>query len=88
MSAVTPGRKMCVLYGCTEVEPISFIFAAEKMVLEASCLRGHCVGRPVFDGTARVIRIIGGGGCVCLCVCFLLCVCAVCLCCVHVLVSF
>ena len=63
VSAVTPGRKMCLLYGCTEAEPISFIFAAEKMELEASCPRGHCVGRPVFDGTARVVKI-GGGGCV------------------------
>lgn len=57
-SAVTPGKKFCVLYGCTEAEPISFIFAEEKMALEASRPRGHCVGKPVFDGTARVIKIL------------------------------
>lgn len=72
VSSVTPGKKAAVLYGSTEAEPISLIFAQEKMALEAAASSqpggrngGLCVGRPVFKGTVKVIKILEG---VCVCV--------------------
>ena len=58
--SVTPGKKVLVVYGSTEAEPVSAIFAEEKMELEAGKPDGHCVGRAVFDGSARVIGILSG----------------------------
>lgn len=43
VSSATPNRKTVVIYGSTEAEPISMIFAAEKMELEASRPDGLCV---------------------------------------------
>ena len=60
VSSATPDRKTVVIYGSTEAEPISMIFASEKMELEASSPDGHCVGRPVFKGSVKVIQIIPG----------------------------
>ena len=44
------------------MEPISCIFAKEKMELEASQPDGLCVGPPVFKGSAKVIKILSGEG--------------------------
>ena len=60
VSSATPNRKTVVIYGSTEAEPISMIFAAEKMELEASRPDGLCVGQPVFKGTVKVIQILSG----------------------------
>ena len=60
ISSATPDRNTVVVYGSTEVEPISCIYAAEKMDLEASLPDGHCVGKPVFKGSAKVIKILSG----------------------------
>ena len=60
VSSATPNRKTVVIYGSTEAEPISMIFAAEKMELEVSRPDGLCVGQPVFKGTVKVIQILSG----------------------------
>lgn len=57
---VTPDRKALVIYGSTEAEPISMIFAEEKLKLEMGCPDGLCVGKPVFNGSVKVIRILEG----------------------------
>ena len=46
-----------LLYGSTEAEPISTVSAEEKMELEGTQCVGHCVGRPVFKGSVKVIKI-------------------------------
>ncbi|CAI8051226.1 Olefin beta-lactone synthetase [Geodia barretti] len=58
IASVTPEKKAVVLYGSTEVEPVSVIFAEEKLQLEAEKPDGHCIGRPVFEDSARVIGIL------------------------------
>jgi acyl-CoA synthetase (AMP-forming)/AMP-acid ligase II len=58
IASVTPEKKAMLLYGSTEVEPVSVIFADEKLQLEAGKPDGHCVGRPVFEDSARVISIL------------------------------
>ena len=64
ISSMTPDKKTGVLYGSTEVEPISAILAEEKVQLEASKPDGLCVGRPVFKGSAKIIKILKGNkGC-------------------------
>lgn len=60
--SVTPEKRTLVMYGSTEAEPISVIFAEEKMKLELSGPDGLCVGKPVFRGTVKVIRILEGEG--------------------------
>ena len=60
ISGVTPNRRTVVLYGSTEAEPISMIFAEEKMKLESSHPDGLCVGRPVFKGSVKVMRVLEG----------------------------
>ena len=57
---VTPGKKTFVVYGSTEAEPISAIFAHEKMALESGDHEGHCVGKPVFSGSVKVIQVLDG----------------------------
>ena len=49
-----------LLYGSTEAEPINTISAKEKMELEGIQCVGHCVGRPVFKGSVKVIKILDG----------------------------
>ena len=63
ISSVTPDKKTAVVYGSTEAEPISAIYAQEKMKLEASQPDGLCVGRPVFKGSVKVIKILKGTTC-------------------------
>ena len=60
ITSATPEKKAMVLYGSTEVEPVSVIFAEEKLRLEAEKPDGHCVGTPVFEDSARVIGILSG----------------------------
>ncbi len=55
---VTPNKKTLVIYGSTEAEPISAIFAKEKMELERGEHDGLCVGKPVFEGTVKVIQVL------------------------------
>lgn len=57
ISSVTPERRTVVIYGSTEAEPISMIFAEEKQKLELACPDGLCVGKPVMKGSVKVIRI-------------------------------
>ena len=57
ISSVTADRKTAVIYGSTEAEPICHIFAAEKLQLEEGQPEGHCVGRPVFKGSVKIIEI-------------------------------
>ena len=58
--SVLPTNKTAVVYGSTEAEPISVIFANEKMELESSVQEGMCVGKPVFEGSVKVIQIMEG----------------------------
>ena len=60
VSSATPSKNTVVIYGSTEAEPISCIYAAEKMEVEASRPEGHCVGMPVFKGSTKVIKILSG----------------------------
>ena len=60
IASVTPNRKAYVVYGSTEVEPVSAISAVEKMSAESDKPDGLCVGRPVFENSARVIGILSG----------------------------
>ena len=58
--SVTPEKRCAVLYGSTEAEPISAIYATEKLELESSQPDGLCVGRPVLKGSTKVIKILKG----------------------------
>ncbi|XP_064406005.1 olefin beta-lactone synthetase-like [Halichondria panicea] len=60
IASVTPGRKAAVIYGSTEAEPVSVVFAQEKMALEGEDSVGHCVGQPVFKGSVKIIKILDG----------------------------
>ena len=60
VSSAVPDQKACVLYGSTEVEPVSVVMAEEKLRLEAEKPDGLCVGRPVFEKSAKVIQILKG----------------------------
>ena len=62
IAAATPNKKAFVVYGSTEAEPVSEIFAAEKMELESCQPDGHCVGKPVFKGSVKIIKILNGRG--------------------------
>ena len=57
---VTSKQLTFVYYGCTEAEPISAIAADEKMKLEVGEHMGLCVGKPVFEGTVKIIQIVEG----------------------------
>jgi acyl-CoA synthetase (AMP-forming)/AMP-acid ligase II len=54
---VTPNKNTIVLYGSTEVEPVSFIMANEKLSLEEDKPVGLCVGKPVVEGSVKIIKI-------------------------------
>lgn len=58
VSSVTPEKRTWIMYGSTEAEPISMIYAGEVFDLEASRPDGLCVGQPVFKGSVKVIRIL------------------------------
>lgn len=58
--SVTPNKNTIVLYGSTEVEPISFVMATEKLQLEETKPDGLCVGRPVVDNSVKVISLLDG----------------------------
>lgn len=60
ITSVTPDKKTILIYGSTEAEPISSIMAAEKLELEAGQPEGHCVGRPAFKDSVKIIRILNG----------------------------
>ena len=60
MLSVTPNKDTIVLYGSTEVEPISFIRATEKLQLEETKPDGMCVGEPVVDNSVKVISLLDG----------------------------
>ena len=48
-------KKLGIIYGSTEAEPISLITAKEKMVLEESKSEGLCVGKPAVEGSVKII---------------------------------
>jgi len=48
------------VYGCTEIEPISYIHSKERCKVESERTDGHCVGRPAFEGSVKIIRILSG----------------------------
>ena len=61
---------LSILYGSTEAEPISTVFADEKVAKEAAASEepttragGHCVGRPCVTGSVAVIKDIKGEVC-------------------------
>ena len=56
--SIVPDKKAIVVYGSTEAEPVSLIFAEEKLKLEAEKPDGLCVGRPVYDDSAIVTKIL------------------------------
>ena len=60
LAGVTSNQSTYVLYGSTEAEPISTITAEEKMKLEVGGHVGHCVGKPIFEGTVKIIKIVEG----------------------------
>ena len=53
-------KKLAIIYGSTEAEPISIIPAKEKMALEESRPDGLCVGKPVMEGTVKIISASDG----------------------------
>ena len=53
-------KKLAIIYGATEAEPISVIAATEKMALEESKPDGLCVGRPAFEDTVKIIPASDG----------------------------
>lgn len=48
------------VYGCTEIEPISYIHSKERGEVEDASTDGHCVGRPAFEGSVKIIKILTG----------------------------
>ncbi len=58
IASVTPERKAVVIYGSTEAEPVSLVFGQEKVALETEDTVGHCVGKPVFKGSVKIIKIL------------------------------
>ena len=58
--AASSPEKVIVVYGSTEAEPVSFIRAADKLKVEEGSSVGMCVGRPVFEGSVKVVRVEEG----------------------------
>ena len=48
------------VYGCTEIEPISYVDSKERCRVEDDGTDGHCVGRPAFEGSVKIIKILTG----------------------------
>lgn len=63
--AASSPEKVVVVYGSTEAEPVSFIRAADKLKAEeGDSSVGMCVGRPVFEGSVKVVQVgegVSGG---------------------------
>ena len=55
-----PDEHCFTVYGCTEIEPISYIHSKERYKVEDDGSKGHCVGRPAFEGSVKIIRILTG----------------------------
>ena len=55
-----PDDQCFTVYGCTEIEPISYIHSKERCKVEDDSSDGHCVGRPAFEGSVKIIRILTG----------------------------
>ena len=68
IASATPEKKVMIVYGATEVEPVSTVYAEERLGLEAGRPDGHCVGRPMFDGSTRIIKILTGFYCIHVCI--------------------
>ena len=55
-----PDECCITVYGCTEIEPISFVSTKERLEVEDASSDGHCVGKPAFKDSVKVIRILTG----------------------------
>ena len=55
-----PDDRCFTVYGCTEIEPISYINSKERCAIEDNKSDGHCVGKPAFEGSVKIIRILTG----------------------------
>lgn len=55
-----PDEQCFTVYGCTEIEPISYVHSVERCKVEDESTKGHCVGRPAFEGSVKIIRILTG----------------------------
>ena len=60
ISSVVPDKNVLVMYGSTEVEPISVILAKEKQSLEVDNPPALCVGRPFVNDSVRIIPVQDG----------------------------
>ena len=66
ISSAIRGRRLIVVYGSTEAEPISLIESDTKLQLERDArkagksLVGHCVGMPVTRGSVAIIKTCDG----------------------------
>ena len=60
IASTVKDKKVVVIYGATEAEPISIITAKEKMELEESKPDGLCVGKPAIEGSVKIIRVSDG----------------------------
>ena len=58
IAATTKERRAALVYGSTEAEPISLIFAEEKSQVEKDDSIGLCVGKPVFEDSVKVIKLL------------------------------
>ena len=65
MANAVPDKKVTVIYGSTEAEPISTISAKRKMKLEENKPDGLCVGLPAVENSVKIISILDGD-CFCL----------------------
>lgn len=60
ITSTTKDKKTALLYGSTEAEPISLVFAEEKLQVETEDSIGICVGKPVFENSVKVITLLDG----------------------------
>ena len=60
IASTTKEKNTGVVYGSTEAEPISFIRAQEKLQVESDDSIGMCVGKPVFENSVKVIKLLNG----------------------------
>ena len=62
VASVTPNNLTIVVYGSTEAEPISWIFAEEKLKEDAKKPDGLLVGLPFIEGGLKIIDATEGNG--------------------------